>query len=120
MSDRIHLTDVALDCRIGVTDAERTAPQRLELDVSVEFDTRAAAAADDVNLTIDYAAMLDVLRGVAAEREYALVETLAERLAAAVLGGFAVGSVHLLVRKPGALRARGVGAAAVEIDRRRA
>jgi dihydroneopterin aldolase len=120
MSDRIHLYGVELDCRIGVTSAERAAPQRLLLDVSVEFDTRAAAESDDVRFTIDYAAVLDALRRVASVRVYALVETLAERIASAVLAEFPVDAIHLIVKKPGALRERGVHAAAIEIERRKA
>ena len=120
MNDRIHLYDVELDCHIGVTPEERATPQRLLLNVSVEFDTRAAAESDDVRLTIDYSALLDALRREATLREYALVETLAERLAAAVLGEFPVEAVHLIVKKPSALRERGVGSAAVEFERRKA
>ena len=44
MNDRIHLLDVALECRIGVSAEERRNPQQLLADVTVATDIRPAAA----------------------------------------------------------------------------
>ena len=48
-----------------------------------------------------------------------LIETLVEAMAARILERFPVMSVRILLKKPAALRHRGVGAAAVEIVRQR-
>jgi FolB domain-containing protein len=117
MNDRIHLFDVALECRIGVSAEERRLPQPLLADVTVEIDIRAAAASGDVAATIDYSQILDLLQALAGEKEYVLIETLAEAMAARILERFM--SVRILLKKPAALRHRGVGAAAVEIVRQR-
>ena len=88
-------------------------------DVTVETDIRAAAANDDIAAAVDYAALLDAMREIAGEREYALIETLVESMATRILAEFPVASVRILLKKPAALRERGVGAAAVEILRER-
>ena len=119
MKDRIHLLGASLQCQIGVTAQERAQPQELIGDVTVDFDIRPAARTDDVALTVDYERIFDLLQELCAAREYALVETLVEAMAKAILERFSVERVHILLKKPGALRHRGVAAAAVEIDRER-
>ncbi|MFZ5927124.1 MAG: dihydroneopterin aldolase [Acidobacteriota bacterium] len=117
--DKVILSGARVEARIGVTGEERARPQELVIDVELEADTREAARADDLRLSVDYAAVWSCLKEVAQRQPYALVETLAERIAAAVLEEFAPEAVRVLVRKPGALRAEGVDWAGVEILRRR-
>lgn len=119
MTDRIHLFDVRFSCRIGVPLEERAHPQEIVLDLSIGRDLRAPALSEDVDDTIDYAAVLTVLQAVVASREWVLIETLGEAICAAVLKEFSADSVRILLRKPAALRERGVGAAGVEMERRR-
>ena len=119
MNDLIHLFAVPLQCHIGCTADERMKPQELIADITVETDIRPAAKSDDIALTVNYVALLDLVEQIAAAREYALVETLVETLAKQILERFPVESVHILMRKPAALRHRGVAAAAIEIIRER-
>jgi dihydroneopterin aldolase len=119
MNDRIHLIDAPLACHIGVSGEERSKEQELRADLWVETDIRRAAEADNVNATIDYSRLLDAMVEAAAEHEYRLLETLAETIAARILSSFPVQRVHLLLKKPAALRRRGVGAPAIEIERER-
>ena len=79
-----------------MTARERSAPQELLVDIEVTQAAQATPATpDDLNETVDYAELAAIARDLAAEGEYRLVETLGERIAAAVLGGN---------RAPGALR----------------
>jgi len=119
MSDLIHLFEVPLQCHIGCTAEERVKAQELIADITVEADIRPAAQSDDIALTVNYVALLDLVEEIAAAREYALVETLVETMATQILDRFPVESLRILMRKPAALRHRGVGAAAVEIFRKR-
>lgn len=117
--DRILLEGVTLPTHVGVPDEERRAPQDVVLDVELEFDLRSAARADDFTLTIDYAAVRETLARVASARPRRLIETLAEELAAAILGEYPVARIRLRLMKPQALRAVGVSAPGVEIVRGR-
>ncbi len=116
--DKVILSGARFRVRVGVTEQERARPQDIVVDAELHFDTREAGRTDDLRLTVDYAAVREALLA-ACEPPCALVETLAERMAAAVLDGFPVEAVRVLVRKPGALREQGVDWAGVEITRRR-
>jgi len=113
--DTIYLNDLRLEAKLGVPAWERALPQPVRLDLELEADLRAAGASDDVNDTVDYAAVADRLRAVAAEGEYHLLEALAERLAATVLAEFPVAAARLRLDKSGAVR--GCGATGVAIHR---
>lgn len=120
MSDKILLSGVHLDCRIGVPPEERERPQELIVDVELGMDVRRAGASDRFEDTVDYAAVRDAMARVAGKRPYSLVESLAESMAAAVLREFApVESVRVLVRKPAALAHMRVDWPGVEITRSR-
>lgn len=117
MNDRIHLFEATVPCRIGTTPEERSAPQDLVLDVTMSRDLRPAAYTESIADTVDYVQVLDLIHFVAGAREWVLIESLAEAICASILRQFPVLSVRLLLRKPGALRARGVVTAAIEIER---
>ncbi|MBI2789181.1 MAG: dihydroneopterin aldolase [Elusimicrobia bacterium] len=85
MPDMIWLNGVECRSRIGVPAAERARRQRLLVDAGLEVDARPAAARDDFRRTVDYWAVEKLLRAEAESKDCALIETLAERLAAAVL-----------------------------------
>ncbi|HEX4046340.1 MAG TPA: dihydroneopterin aldolase [Elusimicrobiota bacterium] len=83
--DRVWLLDVACRCRVGVPAAERARRQRILLDLGLEVDAARAAARDDFREAADYHAVEKAARAEAEAGERALLETLAERVAAAVL-----------------------------------
>ena len=85
MADMIWLNGVECRSKIGVPSAERARRQRILVDVGLEMDVRPAAARDDFRLAADYWAVEKLVRAEADAGERALIETLAERLAAAVL-----------------------------------
>lgn len=117
--DKILLNGVKLDVHIGVIEEERATAQTILADLELEYDVRSAGLSDDVTKTVDYAAVHQAVESAATGRRYALIEALAEAIAAAVLDRFEVDSVRVRIRKPGALRSRGVDWAGVEIIRRR-
>jgi dihydroneopterin aldolase len=84
-ADLIRLTGVSCRCRIGVPAAERARRQTILLDLALETDAARAAALDDFREAVDYQAVERLVRAEAEGRECALLETLAERVAAAVL-----------------------------------
>ena len=85
MADMIWLHGVECRSKIGVPPAERRRRQRILVDVGLEMDTRQAAARDDFRLAADYWAVEKLIRAEAEAGERALLETLAEKLAASVL-----------------------------------
>jgi 7,8-dihydroneopterin aldolase/epimerase/oxygenase len=113
--DTVMIESLGVDTVIGVHDWERRLTQRLVIDLELATDIRPAAAADDIALTLDYAAISERVAAFAAESDFALVETFAERLASALREAFAVSWLRLTVRKPGAVPA--AAAVGVRIER---
>ena len=83
--DSVWLIGVECRCRVGVPRAERARRQKILIDVGLEVDVRAASARDDFRRAADYWAVEKAVRAEAETGERALIETLAERAAAAAL-----------------------------------
>jgi dihydroneopterin aldolase len=98
--DRISLLGLRVFGRHGALEHERRHGQEFVVDVVVETDTRAAAAADDLSLTVDYGALADRLAAIVAGEPAALIETVASRLAAACLDDSRVAAAEVTVHKP--------------------
>ena len=89
MCDLIRVVDLEVFSRIGVPEEERRAPQRLLVSLEMSVDSVAAAAkSDDLALTVNYYRVAQRVKALAAEGERKLIETLAEELAADLLGSF--------------------------------
>lgn len=98
--DRISLLGLRAYGRHGVWPAEREQGQEFIADAVLWVDTRAAAQADDLSLTADYAALATRLSDVISGEPVALIETLAERLATACLADERIREVEITVHKP--------------------
>lgn len=118
MSDRILIEGMRVPVALGVTVGERALRRPVAIDAELQVDLGAAGRSDRLEQTIDYAEVYRVVAEVAAERDYALVEALAERLAQVLLERFGIESCGLTVMKlapvAGALERAGV-----KIERRR-
>jgi dihydroneopterin aldolase len=120
-ADRISLLGLRAFGRHGVLDHERRDGQEFVVDAVLWVDTRQAAAADDLSLTVDYAAVAGQLAAVVSGVPVALIETLADRLAAACLSAHeAVREVEITVHKPHAPLIQSFGDVTVTIHRSRA
>jgi len=118
MSDKIHIRDLSLRTIIGIYPEERTKRQDVVVNVVMDVDSHApAAASDDIVDATDYKSITKQIIDHVEASSYNLIETLAERCADICLGAPAVNRVTVTIDKPGALRfARSV---AVEVARER-
>jgi 7,8-dihydroneopterin aldolase/epimerase/oxygenase len=97
--DHIIIRDLAVACRVGVTEAERAQTQRLLLTVEADHDLGAAAAADDLTQTIDYHAVCRRLLHLGEGRQWKLIETLAVEIASIMKTEFRADAVSVEVKK---------------------
>jgi dihydroneopterin aldolase len=100
--DEIALTGLRVRGFHGVLPSERADGQDFLVDAVLSVDTRAAAASDDLALTVDYGTLAARLAEVVAGEPVDLIETLAARLADVCLADSRVISVRLTVHKPSA------------------
>lgn len=99
MSDRIHIEALEVRSQIGVPEEERATPQRLTVTLTLETNADFRTLDDQIEATIDYAAVCETVKTVAAARPRRLVETLAEEIAADLLGRYPIRHVAVEVRK---------------------
>lgn len=98
--DRIRLTGIRARGHHGVLEHERRDGQTFVADVVLHVDTRPAAAADRLDLTVHYGEVAEDVAAVLAGPAADLVETVAERIAAVALGRDPVVAVDVVVHKP--------------------
>jgi dihydroneopterin aldolase len=114
--DRVFVHGLEVACTIGVKPEERSAPQELLVDLELETDCSVAGASDDLADAVDYETLSHRVRTVAQRSSPKLLETLAEAIAAALLGHYrAATSVMVRLAKSGVV----VGSAAVGVEIRR-
>lgn len=119
--DRILLEGMIFYGRHGTLPAERELGQRFIVDIELRCDLRPAGLSDDLAKTVDYGEVHRQAREIAEGPPAGLTETVAERIAAAVLGRHTlVQAVRVKVTKPNVRLGETVLAgSAVEIVRRR-
>lgn len=100
MSDRIALRGLRVRGYHGVLPEERRDGQLFGIDVVLDVDVSAAADADDLALTVDYATVARQVEHIVAGNPVDLLETLAVRIADACLAHRGVTAVEVTVHKP--------------------
>lgn len=123
--DTIHISDLTVDCVVGVYPHERDTPQPLTVDVAMRLDTEPAAAEERLVLSVDYALVAAQVAFLLRTCKFRLLETAAHALAKYLLApppaaekrGRAE-SVTLRLTKHGALDGHAVPALEIERDRR--
>jgi dihydroneopterin aldolase len=98
--DRIDLTGLTAFGRHGVFGFERENGQDFTIDLRLSLSTRRAAESDDVADTVHYGELAEQVVAIVAGEPVNLIETLAQRIADAVLADERVRAVDVTVHKP--------------------
>ncbi len=110
MTDRIFIEGLQTEAVIGVYDWERHIRQPLVFDLELATDVKVAAADDNIDRAIDYAAVAQCIIREVGNSQYQLLETLIEHLAFTLQQQFEISWLRLKVTKPTAVpEAAGVG-----------
>lgn len=97
--DTITISELEVQFRVGVPDQERACPQRLLLTVEMDQDLSEAAQTDDLRRTIDYYRVSRRLLELGRDRQWKLIETLADEIAQLILKEFMPRVVRVEVKK---------------------
>lgn len=99
--DRLLLRGMTFYCHHGVHAAERELGQKLVIDLSLDLDLGRAGETDDVRETVNYSKVYGLVKSLATTEEMQLMESLAHRIASAVLARFKrVLGVEVRIAKP--------------------
>ncbi|GAW92214.1 dihydroneopterin aldolase [Calderihabitans maritimus] len=100
MKDKIILEGMEFYGFHGVLEEEARRGQTFCVDVELYCNTLRAAASDDLRDTVNYAEAYETVRRIVEEERYNLIETLADRIAVALLQQEKVEKVVVRVKKP--------------------
>jgi dihydroneopterin aldolase len=96
----IEIVGLSLYTHLGVSPAEREVGQRLVLDLRLELGECEALVTDQVEDTVDYAEVCQLVALVAQQRSYRTLERLCSAIADRLIGDFAAESVSIKAAKP--------------------
>ena len=97
--DQILVSQLELLTCIGVTEEERSKPQRMVASLVLEPENGIAGVHDQLNRTVDYYAAAQAVKTHASGGRRLLVETLAEEIAALLMRRFRLSAVEVELRK---------------------
>ncbi len=101
--DKIMARGLEFQARHGVLAAEKESPQSFLVDLDLFLDIKAAAEQDNLALSVDYDKVFHLVKNIVENQSYNLLETLAEKIAHALLDSFAaLQAVEVQVSKPDA------------------
>ncbi|MDK2824658.1 MAG: 7,8-dihydroneopterin aldolase/epimerase/oxygenase [Clostridia bacterium] len=99
--DKIIMKNLAFYGYHGVLKAENQLGQKFFIDVEIELDLKEAGKTDDVEKTVNYAEIYEVIKDIILNQRFNLIEALAENIAENILQKFTkVEQVVINVRKP--------------------
>ena len=98
-ADQIHIEQLEIFARVGVPEKERATPQRLTVSITLwpKQDTRDSG--DQIGRTVNYSAVAEEARNFVRDQSVNLIETLADGLAAHLLGSLAIQKIEIELRK---------------------
>ncbi len=120
MSDRILVERISVFAHHGVLPEEARSGQRFFISLDCGLDLSEAGRRDDLSATVSYADVAALAVRIATTNRFALIEALAEAIAAKALIAFPrLDTITVRIDKPGAPVAAIFDTVAVEITRKR-
>lgn len=113
--DIIFLQELKAKTLIGIYPWERIVPQIIQLDLEIALPSSRACKTDNIEDALDYALIVKRINEILAEKNFSLLEALAEYIAQAILTEFKAPWVKVRVAKLGIIR--GVKQLGVSIER---
>jgi len=99
----IHIINLSIEVINGCNEWERTCKQKLILNITIEFDQKAAVASDSIKETLDYRAIKNRIIDEVSSTSYFLLETLTDRVLQIVMEYPLVIGATVRIDKPHAL-----------------
>ncbi len=104
MADKIFIQGLKISCVIGTLPQERKKKQEIVVDLEFPAPIRRAAKRDDLRDALNYQRIAESVSKFVSKSRFHLIETLAERLAQALLREFKLKNITLRISKPNAVR----------------
>jgi len=97
--DKIIIKGLHCSVRLGVKKEEQEVKRNCELDFSIYFDLSAAGTTDDLDMTVNYSKVIDIVQELAKTVQYKLLESFAYRLFDEIFKSTPAQRIHVRVKK---------------------
>jgi dihydroneopterin aldolase len=97
--DKIIVRGLHCSVRLGVKKEEQEVKRNCELDLWIYFDLSAAGKTDDLDLTVNYSKVIDIIQELSQKVQYKLLESFAYRLFEEIFKATIARRIHLRVKK---------------------
>jgi len=97
--DKILIKGLHCSVRLGVKKEEQEVKRNCELDFSIYFDLSDAGKSDDLDLTVTYSKVIDIVQELSQTVQYKLLEAFAYRLFEEIFKRTAAIRIHVRVKK---------------------
>ena len=99
--DKILMNNLGFYGYLGVLKEEATLGQKFFIDMELYLDTREAGQTDDMNKSVSYADVYELVKEIVENKRFNLLEALAENIAEEVLNKFdLLKGIMVRVKKP--------------------
>ena len=98
-NEQIHIEQLEVSARVGVTEQELSRPQRLTVTITAWPSKPFAEMRDDIGQTVNYSALCVVVREFVEEHPHRLIETLVDAIAVLLLQTFPLRKIQIELRK---------------------
>lgn len=117
--DKIYIENLRIFAHHGVFEHETINGQNFFVNAVLCLDMENAGISDDLNLSVDYGSVCQLIKKVMTEKNYLLIESVAQAVAVAILRSYdLVKSVDIEIRKPDAPIDMDFDSVSVRISRR--
>ena len=100
MSNIVYIQDLEITMSIGIYEFEKQSPQRVLVNIDAYLEENKRFQDDQISETVSYEDIVKLIKELASEKHYALVETLAEDIARDCLDQFAIKTITVDIGKP--------------------
>ncbi|MCI0416811.1 dihydroneopterin aldolase [bacterium] len=97
--DKIIIKGLHCSVRLGVKKEEQEVKRNCELDFWIYYDLSAAGRSDDLDLTVNYSKVIDIVQSLSQTVQYKLLESFAFRLFEEIFRNTTARRIRLRVKK---------------------
>lgn len=97
--DKIVIKGLHCSVRLGVKKEEQEVRRNCEVDVTLFYDLSSAGKTDNLDLTINYSKIIDLIQELAQKVQYKLLESFGTRLFEEIFARTPATKIHLRVKK---------------------
>lgn len=109
--DKVFIKNLCINCIVGILEQERIHKQRLLVNIEIDVDLEPCAKTQDLNQSVDYAKVCELVSNYIKNKKALLLESLAYELCDLIFANFRVAQgIKLSLEKPDILEnCQGVG-----------